>query len=38
MRKHGLFDLIKLLGFCLLPSLSLGHAGNTDINGGHYYG
>jgi hypothetical protein len=37
MRKHGLFDLIKLLGFCLLPSLSLGHAGSTDLNGGHYY-
>ena len=38
MRKHGRFDLIKLLGLCLLPSVSLGHAGNTDINGGHYYG
>jgi len=37
MRKHGLFDLIKLLGLCLLPSLSLGHAGSTDLNGGHYY-
>lgn len=37
MRKHGLLDLIKLLGFCLLPSLSLGHAGSTDLNGGHYY-
>lgn len=38
MRKHGLFDLIKLLGFCLFPSLSLGHGASTDINGGHYYG
>ncbi|MBV55238.1 MAG: hypothetical protein CMQ12_01540 [Gammaproteobacteria bacterium] len=38
MRKHGLFNLINFLGFCLLPSLSLAHAGSTDINGGHYYG
>ena len=23
---------------CLLPSTGFGHAGNTDQNGGHYYG
>jgi hypothetical protein len=38
MRKYYLFRLFNFLGFCLLSSLSFGHGGNTDINGGHYYG
>lgn len=38
MRNNRLTGSLTMLGLLLLSPLSFGHAGNTDQNGGHYYG
>lgn len=37
MRDNRLANTLILTGLLCLPSLSFGHAGNLDQNGGHYY-
>jgi hypothetical protein len=38
MRNNRLLTILMLAGLLSFPVLSFAHAGNTDQNGGHYYG
>ncbi len=38
MGKHQLLVAMLASSLSFIPTLSFGHAGNTDLNGGHYYG
>lgn len=38
MQNKQIVRFGMILGLFLIPALGFGHAGNVDLNGGHYYG
>ena len=38
MQYKALHTKFLSVGLLLMPAIALGHAGNLDLNGGHYYG